>query len=111
MNYDEDKIDEYTLALLYLVVHARHEGMGASAWKSFDWDTLNRLHAKGYISNPISKTKSVGMTEEGYLKAKELFERHFTTETKKAIKPVPFPKMTAAARRDGTKYRETRKKQ
>lgn len=28
MNYDEDKIDEYTLALLYLVAHERYEGMG-----------------------------------------------------------------------------------
>jgi len=26
MNYDEDKIDEYTLALLYLVTHQRQEG-------------------------------------------------------------------------------------
>jgi hypothetical protein len=37
MNYDEDKIDEYTLALLYLVTHERHEGLGARAWKGFDW--------------------------------------------------------------------------
>jgi hypothetical protein len=29
MNYDEDKVDEYTLALLYLVVHQRYEGFGA----------------------------------------------------------------------------------
>jgi len=77
MNYDEDKVDEYTLALLYLVTHQRQEGLGASAWKGFDWDTMNRLHQKGYISNPIGKAKSVGMTEEGFQKAKELFERHF----------------------------------
>ena len=77
MNYDTDKIDEYTLALMYLVVSDRHEGFGARAWKGFDWDTMNRLHEKGYISNPMGKTKSVGMTEEGFLKAKELFERHF----------------------------------
>lgn len=77
MDYNRDKIDEYTLALLYLVIHERHEGLGARAWKGFDWDTMNRLHEKGYISNPIGKAKSVGMTEEGFLKAKELFERHF----------------------------------
>jgi hypothetical protein len=40
MDFDEDKIDEYTLALLYLVTHERHEGLGARAWKGFDWDTL-----------------------------------------------------------------------
>ncbi|HMK74970.1 MAG TPA: DUF6429 family protein [Thermodesulfobacteriota bacterium] len=80
MNYDKDKIDEYTLALLCLVVHQRDEGFGARVWKGFDWDTMNRLHEKGYISNPIGKAKSVGMTEEGFLKAKELFERHFTKD-------------------------------
>jgi hypothetical protein len=95
MNYDEDRIDEYTLALLYLVTHERHEGLGARAWKGFDWETLDRLHDKGYISNPVGKAKSVGMTEEGFLKAKELFERHFVTETK----AIPFPKLTPPAKK------------
>ena len=31
MKHDEDKIDEYTLALLYLVTHERHEGFGEKA--------------------------------------------------------------------------------
>jgi len=95
MNFDEDKIDEYTLALLYLVAHERHEGLGARAWKGFDWDTLNRLHEKGYISNPVGKAKSVGMSEESFLKAKELFERHFVKETK----TIPFPKLTSPAKK------------
>jgi hypothetical protein len=95
MNYDESKIDEYTLALLYLVTHERHEGLGARAWKGFDWDTLTRLHEKGHISNPVGKAKSVGMTEEGFLKAKELFERHFIKETE----TIPFPKLTPAAKK------------
>lgn len=77
MDFDEDKIDEFTLALLYLVSHERLEGLGARAWKGFDWDTLNRLHKKGYISNPVGKSKSVGMSEEGFIRAKELFERYF----------------------------------
>ena len=94
-NYDEDKVDEYTLALLYLVTHERLEGLGARAWKSFDWDTMNRLHEKGYLSNPVSKAKSVGMTEEGYLKAKELFERHFCIEAT----ALPFPKFSPSAKK------------
>jgi O-methyltransferase involved in polyketide biosynthesis len=32
---------------------------------------------RGCISNPIGKAKSIGMTEEGFLKAKELFEQYF----------------------------------
>jgi hypothetical protein len=63
MDFDKDKIDEYTLALLYLVAHERHEGSGARTWKGFDWDTLNRLYEKGYISDPVGKAKSVGMSE------------------------------------------------
>jgi hypothetical protein len=77
MEYDEDKVDNFTLALLYLVAHEREEGFGARAWKGFDWDTLNRLHDKGFISNPVGKAKSVAMTEQGFLKAKDLFEKHF----------------------------------
>ena len=95
MNYDEDKVDEFTLALLYLVTHEREEGLGARAWKGFDWETLNRLHDKGYISNPVGKAKSIAMTEKGFLKSKELFERYFTKE----IKTIPLPKFTDAAKK------------
>jgi hypothetical protein len=95
MNFDADKIDEYTLALLYLVTHERHEGAGARAWKGFDWDTLNRLHEKGYITNPVGKAKSVGMSEEGFLMAKKLFERHFALKGEN----MPIPKLTPPAKK------------
>ncbi len=77
MPYDKEKIDEYTLALLYLVTHGREEGFGARAWKGFDWDTMNRLHEKGLISNPVGKAKSVGMTEEGFQQSESLFKKFF----------------------------------
>ena len=35
MEYDKDKVDEITLALLYLVMHDESEH-GARAWKGFD---------------------------------------------------------------------------
>ena len=72
MDYDKEKVDEYTLALLYLVTHQREEGFGARAWKGFDWDTMNRLHEKGLITNPVGKAKSVGMTEKGFNRSKAL---------------------------------------
>jgi len=52
MEFDKDKVDEMTLALLYLVICHREKGFGARAWKSFDWDTMDRLHEKGLISDP-----------------------------------------------------------
>jgi hypothetical protein len=76
MEYDKDKVDEVTLALLYLVMHDEDE-YGARAWKGFDWDTMNRLHEKGLIGSPVGKAKSVVVTPEGCKKAKELFKTHF----------------------------------
>ena len=79
MDYDENKIDEMTLALLYLTAHGE-EALGKRAWKGHDWEALNRLHEKGLIGDPKSKAKSVAFTEEGYNEAKALFQKTFTKE-------------------------------
>jgi len=75
MEIDYNKIDEYTLALLHLV--SFRDRVVARAWKSFDWETMNRLHEKGYISDPKSKSKSVVLSDEGLARAEELFEKLF----------------------------------
>lgn len=79
MDYDKDKVDDYTLALMYLVSRVEKHVFGetARAWKGFDWDTLNRLHEKGLIDNPVGKAKSVSFSEEGYEKSREFFHRFF----------------------------------
>jgi hypothetical protein len=69
---DPDRIDEAVLALLFL---GRHDGV--RTWKSFDWAAMERLHAKGFISNPVGKVKSVVFTEEGLLQAEALFDKLF----------------------------------
>jgi hypothetical protein len=38
---------------------------------------MDRLHEKGYISDPKSKAKSVVMTAKGVQQSRELFEKHF----------------------------------
>jgi len=75
MEYDEDKIDEIVLALLYLT--SETDKYGTRAWKGQDWEAMNRLHEKGYISDPKTKAKSVVLTEEGVKLSKELFFKHF----------------------------------
>jgi hypothetical protein len=75
MEYDATKPDEVILALLHFNGHTGH-GL-TRAWKGFDWDALDRLHARGLISDPKSKAKSVVLTEEGARLAEELFQRHF----------------------------------
>ncbi len=62
------------------MTHNREEGFGARAWKGFDLDTMNRLHEKGFILNPVGKAKSVGMSEKGFKKAEELFRKHFVNK-------------------------------
>ena len=52
MNINTDAIDEAVLALLCLTLHD-----GNRAWKGFDWDTLNRLHERGLIDDPVNKAK------------------------------------------------------
>jgi hypothetical protein len=75
MEFDTTKLEEVVLALLYFNAHTDH-GV-TRAWKGFDWDTLDRLHAQGFISTPKSKAKSVVLSEEGARRAEELFRRYF----------------------------------
>jgi hypothetical protein len=72
MHCDADKVDEMVLTLLCLTMFSEHGT--TRAWKGHAWEVLDRLHAKGYISDPKSKAKSVWMSEE---RARELFERYF----------------------------------
>jgi len=69
---DTDKIDQAILALLAL---GRHEGN--RAWKDFDWDSMGRLHEKGYISDPVGKAKSVLFTEDGARESERLLRALF----------------------------------
>jgi len=75
MEYDPNKVDDAVLALLFLNMFS--DDYGTRAWKSFDWDAMNRLYEKGYIDDPKSKAKSVIVTEEGVRRAEELFRRFF----------------------------------
>jgi len=74
MTLDTEKVDQAILALLYLGLHD-----GIRAWKGFDWESMNRLHEKGFISDPRGKTKSVVFTEDGLLEARRLLQELFSS--------------------------------
>lgn len=76
MEIDEEKVDEAVLALLYLTTF--RDKPNWRAWKGHNWYSLDRLHQKGYISDPATKAKSVLLTEEGVARSKDLFEKYFT---------------------------------
>ena len=69
MQPDTEKIDQAVLALLALGMHE-----GNRVWKSFDWEVMGRLHAKGYISDPVGNAKSVLFTEEGLRESQRLLQ-------------------------------------
>ena len=75
LEYDKNKVDEMTLALLYLGLS--RTPYGARASKGFDLQTMTRLHDKGWIAPPKIKEMSVGVTAEGMQKAEEFFRKHF----------------------------------
>jgi hypothetical protein len=72
MEIDNEKIDQSVLALMYLTLHD-----GFRAWKSFDWETTDRLHQKGFIENPVNKVRSIVLTEKGLQEAERLFHELF----------------------------------
>lgn len=73
MDLDTAKIDEAVLGLLYLTLHDH-----VRAWKSMDWDAMGRLHEKGYICDPVNKSKSVVLTESGLQEAELIATAQFT---------------------------------
>ena len=73
MEIDRDKIDDVVLVLMWLTLHDEQR-----AWKGFDWDALERLHARGLIADTVNKAKSVILTDEGLRQSEELFRALFT---------------------------------
>lgn len=69
---DLERVDQAALALMLLGLHD-----GWRTWKGFDWEVLNRLHEKGFITDPKGKAKSVLFTEEGIRESQRLFTKSF----------------------------------
>ena len=76
MEYNEDKVDEMVLALLFLTLHDNYRTR-----KGQDWGAMERLHNKGMIDNPVGKAKSVVLTDEAVQRSRELFIKHFGKST------------------------------
>ena len=67
-----DKVDDFALAILYFGRHEEYR-----TWKGLDWEIMNRLHAKGYILDPVGKAKSVVFTDEGLARSGALVHEYF----------------------------------
>ena len=72
---NHEKLAEAAIALLSLTAANDHGAV--RVWKGLDWDLMNLLHEKGWISNPVSSAKSVVMTDEGARRADDVLARDF----------------------------------
>jgi hypothetical protein len=74
----ENSFSKSPMTLRLPTEHLTYDDKSGRAWKGIDWDALDRLHEKGFITDPRNKNKSVVITDEGASRAKELFEKLFS---------------------------------
>lgn len=84
MTYDEKRNDDAVLALL--TAFSFNNG---DAWKGFDFEVMNRLHAQGLISNPVGKQKSIWVTPEGQERGRQIAEALFGGRGREGGVPDP----------------------
>lgn len=78
MKIDEKKVNEHTLALMYLTTMVGKESRSCSI--GYDSDTLDKLRENGLIAEVKPNAKVVTFTEEGARQSEELFKEIFTIE-------------------------------
>ena len=76
----DQALHDLTLAMIYLTRfkekgRLRSENQLFHAWKSYDWDTLDKLSEEELIIDRHGN-KSLYLTEEGEQKAKEILEQY-----------------------------------
>ena len=78
MDFDQDKVDQMTLALLYLVSTEFEDGLCARAWKGWDAATITRMKEKGWLIDPSTKSMTYTITPEAFEKSRRLFVKYFS---------------------------------
>ena len=83
----EEALHDMILALIYLTRFKetgrfKSENELFRAWKSYDWDTLDKLNEEGLIIDRHGN-KSLYLTEEGEQKAKEILEKYGISDWEK----------------------------
>lgn len=82
----EKAIKELTMLLMYLTRFNEGDRFGASldtAWKGYDFDTINELDEEDYIRQGSHRSKSVAITEEGMKLSRELLEKYNISDWEK----------------------------
>jgi hypothetical protein len=74
--YNQDKVDEVVLALLWLAASHRREDEPCSANPGTDPEVLRRLEARGLVI-PSPRTGSATLSDEGRRCSERLFDKLF----------------------------------
>jgi len=74
---DQDRIVECALAILGLSLHEDDR-----VWKNIDWGVLDEMHARGWITDPVNKNKSVYLTDEGLKNLESFQQKYFAASLK-----------------------------
>ncbi len=74
---DQDRIVECALAILGLSLHEDDR-----VWKNIDWGLLDEMHARGWITDPVNKNKSVYLTDAGLKNLESFQQKYFATSLK-----------------------------
>jgi hypothetical protein len=88
---DDQRIVECSLAIIGLTLHEDDR-----VWKGFDWDVLDEMYRKGWISDPVNKNKSVYLTKEG-LKNVQKFQKKYFAQSPQSSKTSSKPKSKTKA--------------
>jgi hypothetical protein len=71
MAFNRERAGDLVLALMQLTLHEERR-----AWKAFDWDVMNDLFERGFISDPRRKAKSVLLTDQGLARSREMYAEY-----------------------------------
>ena len=82
MDIDAERVEQTVLALLYVNAFDDRSG-GKRAWKGLPWSAMDRLHEKGYISDPATKNKSVRLSDEGARLSEQFCAKLFAAKSKR----------------------------
>ncbi len=78
VEHNEDTVKELILVLMYLSKFKMGKNEDYSAWKTYDYDILNKLAEEEYIDQGRypTRNKSAVITEKGIEYAKELLAKY-----------------------------------
>jgi hypothetical protein len=71
MAFNRERAGDLVLAMMQLTLHEERR-----AWKSYDWEVMNDLFDRGFITDPRSKAKSVVLTDEGLARSREMYTQY-----------------------------------